>query len=333
MSSGKGNHNNGGLLRKVQKLGASSLIVTLPRDWARRHNVNVGDTIKIYDEGDKLVIAPSNYSAIDRIHVNLSKSSCARHVGRLILCSYVFGYDEMIGESNRIIKGQMLERIARTSTYLHGADLRLTGNNKVIEVSFGDDSLDPRDAISLYGKELSSLLSVLARKLKGYEVEYEGLQDRIRKLAKTNYRMLRVLNKGRAFNSREEKRLKQLLSIGVLLGMAGDTVSKLAELIHLLEPGLKDDEKERLSFILEVAEVATGTLALSINPPSVKKAEDAYWKIKSILDLEEHASELIESATPQYAYLLSHVIDLARLLEVAENVILCMALEEKHANT
>jgi len=37
----------GVIKRKVQRLGASSLIVTLPRDWARSRNLKVGDVVKL----------------------------------------------------------------------------------------------------------------------------------------------------------------------------------------------------------------------------------------------------------------------------------------------
>lgn len=327
------NGSNGSLSRKVQKLGASSLIVTLPRNWARRHNVNVGDMVRIYDEGDRLIIAPSGGDLKDRLHVNLSRSTCHKHVGRLVLCSYVFGYDEVIGESNRIIKGALLDRIAKTSSYLHGADVRLTNNSKVLEIEFEEDHEDPITLVAMHGKAMSRMLGAMSRFLREGEVSREAIRKETVELIKINYRMLRLLNKQKPFNSREEKRIRQLLSAGALLGIAGDAVSKLTDLIFTMAVELRDDERERLSFILEVAEIATATLASSLQSMSVKKAEDAYWKIKTILDLEENSHELVAEATPQYAYLLSRIIEVARLLEVAENVFICMALEEKHLNS
>ena len=145
-----------------------------------------------------------------------------------------------------------------------------------------------------------------------------------------NYRILRLLNKMKPMNHREEKRVKQLSAALSLLGIVADASLKLISLLRRMSGNLTSDERERLSFLLELAEIATATIVSSVEPPSIKKAEDAYWKIKNILDLEDHIPEIISDSTPQYAYLLSRIIEIARILEVAENVLLCMALTEKH---
>ncbi len=321
---------NGSLSRKVQKLGASSLIVTLPRSWTKRHNVNVGDLVTIYDEGDRLVIAPSGEQPKDRLYASLSKSSCMKHVGRLVLCSYIFGYDVVIGESNRIIKGEPLDRIARTSSYLHGAEIRLSNNNKMLEIIFTGREDNVEELIQIFGKRISQIFGTMSRYLKGEAGDLDDIANEYTSIMRMNYRILRSLNKMKPMDRKSEKRVKQLYSAVSTLGMAADAAISLASLLQKMSSELDSDERDRLAFLLELAEIATATIVASLNPASVKKAEDAYWKIRNILDLEENSHELIAGVTPQYAYILSRIIEIARLLEVAENILLCIALSEKH---
>ncbi|NOZ30831.1 MAG: AbrB family transcriptional regulator, partial [Crenarchaeota archaeon] len=96
---------------------------------------------------------------------------------------------------------------------------------------------------------------------------------------------------------------------------------------------LKPSEKQRLAFLLQILEVAVSTVVLSLEPPSVKKAEESYWKVRSILDLEGNIREIVENDTPAFTYLLAKIIDIARIIDIAENVILCHALITKFNET
>jgi len=40
-----------GTVRKVQRLGGSSLIITLPKQWAKKLGIKVGDEIQVVEDG------------------------------------------------------------------------------------------------------------------------------------------------------------------------------------------------------------------------------------------------------------------------------------------
>ncbi|MFB6211741.1 MAG: AbrB/MazE/SpoVT family DNA-binding domain-containing protein, partial [Halobacteriales archaeon] len=45
--------------RKVQLAGGSTFTVSLPQEWGTTHEIKKGDTIYLYQDRDRLIIAPS----------------------------------------------------------------------------------------------------------------------------------------------------------------------------------------------------------------------------------------------------------------------------------
>ena len=45
-------------IRKVQKLGTSSLVVTLPKEWAKRVGIEPGDSVYVIEDGSQLRLLP-----------------------------------------------------------------------------------------------------------------------------------------------------------------------------------------------------------------------------------------------------------------------------------
>jgi len=88
--------------RKVQRLGASSLIVTLPKEWARRNGVDVGDTVSLIDAGDRLILLPGGSNKDIVVKFDGRHRRVVKHVGRLTICGFIFGQDKIIVESPRV---------------------------------------------------------------------------------------------------------------------------------------------------------------------------------------------------------------------------------------
>jgi len=322
---------NGGILsRKIQRLGASSLIVTLPKDWARRNKVKVGDILKIFDDGDKLIIAPNGNLPRISLNMNLSHYSVERHAPRLVLCSYTFGYDGVKFNSNKNIKDQIIERLRRVEKILEGTRIEIYNKHEV-SVDFDYEGENIFEILIEYGKNISRILNKLSSYIEGKIVfDKAELDDEYDMLQKMNYKLLRTANKAHVIDMQEDRQARYLASASNLIGLVNDSVYKLGVDILYMSDLLSESEKVRLSFLLQVLEVAVSTVVRSINPPSVKKAEESYWKVRSILDLEGNLREVVENDSAAFAYLLAKIIDTARIIEIAENVILCHALITKY---
>ena len=119
--------------RKVQRLGGSSLIITLPKQWARRLGIKVGDEIEVVESGGKLLIQPKDPRAESRastVTIRFNGIAKAAGVGTLVDCAFLHGYSRV----EILIKG------------LSDADIRrltaeLADNRKVASVERSSDRL------------------------------------------------------------------------------------------------------------------------------------------------------------------------------------------------
>jgi phosphate uptake regulator len=95
--------------RKVQKVGHSTMTVSLPSDWAKQHNINPGDAVLVTREKDgTLKIVPGQFAQIEEIREYTVNADACNEKGmleRIIVGSYILGFDIIkIISSNRIEK-------------------------------------------------------------------------------------------------------------------------------------------------------------------------------------------------------------------------------------
>lgn len=107
---------NGEILesRKVQKVGYSTLTISLPSEWAKRNNINPGDLIFIAPERDgTLKIMPGNITRKEEAEEHIINVDACNEKGmleRIIVGSYILGRDVIrIVSSNRIEKSYVEE--------------------------------------------------------------------------------------------------------------------------------------------------------------------------------------------------------------------------------
>ncbi|MGC8572508.1 MAG: AbrB/MazE/SpoVT family DNA-binding domain-containing protein [Caldisphaera sp.] len=120
--------------RRIQRLGGSSLIVTLPKQWAKKLGLKVGDELMILEEGDHLKLIPSDNRAVIKAEtVSIKYNGIAKIAGPKIIsdCAYIHGYKKLIIN----VKG--LDE-ATFSQLVKG----LNENDKVENVTEGIDSLE-----------------------------------------------------------------------------------------------------------------------------------------------------------------------------------------------
>jgi len=81
-------------MRRVQRLGTSSLVVTLPKEWVRRVGLKPGDAVLVVIEGSSVRIIPSGAGeeVYRRLEVEADKIGDIG-VSRLISCAYVSHVD------------------------------------------------------------------------------------------------------------------------------------------------------------------------------------------------------------------------------------------------
>ncbi len=327
--SGNSKSNGHLFYRKIQRLGASSLIVTLPKEWAKRHGIKYGDVLTLFDEGDKLVIAPNNTRNMISLEFSLNHTHVERHANRLVLCSYVFGFDEVRFISSKNIRKEQYEKIKKMEFILPNVEVRYDKNE--ISVKLGRRNENLVDRLIEYGRLISKLFADYVSLLAGQRIlTRRELEVRYEHLMRINYLLLRTANSVKSYNKMHERKCRYMVSASNLIGIIADSAYKLGlDLITMLDH-LSEDEKERLAFLLQILEVAISTTVLSVKPPSVRKSEESYMKVSYILSMEGDLAEVVSNSSPAFAYFLAKILEIARIVEIAEHIMLCNALIEKY---
>jgi len=101
--------------RKVQKVGYSTLTVSLPSDWVKRKNIKPGDLVFIVPEVDgTLRIVPSDLARREEAEeyvINADACDEKRLLERLIVGSYILGRDVIRMTSTNRIKSECVAEV------------------------------------------------------------------------------------------------------------------------------------------------------------------------------------------------------------------------------
>lgn len=150
--------------RRVQKLGGSSLIVTLPKSWAKKLGLDVGDTLVIVDEGSHLKIFPLDSSMIqvaETIRLKVPQHLLETGLTHLIECLYVKGYKRFIAQlpqsesSKTVLK--LIEE-AKRNPKVRNVNV---GFNEIVVSFDGVEAENPLRFIKQYNTKIQELMDVV----------------------------------------------------------------------------------------------------------------------------------------------------------------------------
>ena len=317
------------IVRKVQRLGASSLTITIPKEWAKRHGIGVGDSVLVLDDGDKLIILADNDDALNTFYYSARHSKLIKHIGKLNLCNYIGGARRIVIEPLRpSITREIIERIGRTFKYAPSVYI-VKGSDGTIVLDMNEKSEDPLDLIQAYNNLMSDLFSAVTRILRDGEGDVGD--DLYESLIRLSYKIVRSTNTNKIRIASNEVVANQLMVISVLLGVLAEKLYLFAKTVSQLRSRLRSDEVERLLLLTQMLEVATVTALSSLSQTSVKKIEESYWKIQSIKELENSLNDILNSASNAFTFLVAQILDITTVLYMTENMMLCYTINNKYA--
>jgi len=114
--------------RKIQKVGGSTLSVSLPKDWLKHTGVKVGDTVYLNYGGDgSLRIFSENLrrkqNTLSEYHINCNFTMDPNLLERLIVGSYMLGRDTIKIFSSTRISGEQIEEVRNIARRLVGLSI------------------------------------------------------------------------------------------------------------------------------------------------------------------------------------------------------------------
>ncbi|MCA1812858.1 MAG: phosphate uptake regulator PhoU [Halobacteriales archaeon] len=117
--------------RKVQKVGASTLSVSLPKDWVERWGVRKGDVVLIDTVKDGSLRVTSSKSGEgeprqdQEFVVNADLCDEAGLLGRIVVGNYVVGRDVIVIRSKTRLKSQHIAEVREAVSKLHGLGIMM----------------------------------------------------------------------------------------------------------------------------------------------------------------------------------------------------------------
>lgn len=305
--------------RKLQRLGASSLVVTLPHTWIEAHGLKAGDVVYIVDEGDRLRIVPSSKSDSRGSYVfEAYRLVMPQLVSMALTCLYV----NNINEVSLDLKGMgdaALQALKSASMRLLGLELlELEKDKALMRVVLDDSKADPKHAIKGLGTSVSTIADLLRQAAEGQPPSDEQVEIATNDLIKYQHLIMRYVV-GSMTSGSAEGSLQGTIVGTALMGVIGNV---LLDAVRLTKSwGLRSKT---------VAEVASQIRDLSplvgamVAQPSVKRLHEVAMSALATSGAVE--GYMSTTKDPREAAVLAKVDDAIKTMMITFMTILCGAV-------
>jgi phosphate uptake regulator len=276
--------------RKVQKVGYSTLSVSIPMQWAKKTGVKKGDIVFISEENDgALRITPEPNKTEDAnihvVHVDMCDNT--KVLARVIVGNYVLGRNLVRVESERRLMREQIEAIRGVTQRLLGIGIIEESDRHLLLQC----SIDPKNfPLQTVIKRLNVITSIM------FKESMDALMDRDMELAKDAiareheadtifWLLVRLLSSAQqsrvvseAIGIVDPMEVMEYNQIAWYLEMIGDRIQTIAKSILALEERRTDDEEElfeRLSQIGLIVYTMFDQAMKSVFDGDIKVASDA----------------------------------------------------------
>ena len=302
-------------MRRLQKVGYSTLSVSIPSDFAKDLGLHAGDNMLVREEADgtlRLIPAVSA-KRVSKASIKADQVDGEDLIPKLIIGCYALGYDtiEVVGKD--ALNESTVDQAVKTMRRLRGLEVVESQLNKVVAQSFMDPTKFPVDSLIkrlqiLVGRSLGNVIEALETGTTGRLNEVRRIQDEVDELYWLIVRQLLV-----ALNRRE---IAAEIGIESPLHASGDRVTaKTLEqigsvILDLAEEIVRQKGKGatierrvliRIEKLARKAQESFNTTVESLLTPDIKLIERSMGLVNGTLEMEsEITHELLESG--EYAY-------------------------------
>jgi len=302
-------------MRRLQKVGYSTLSVSIPSDFAKDLGLHAGDNMLVREEADGTVrlIPAVSAKRVSKASIKADQVDGEDLIPKLIIGCYALGYDtiEVVGKDG--LNESTVDKAVKTMRRLRGLEVVESQRNKVVAQSFMDPTKFPVDSLIkrlqiLVGRSLGNVIEALEAGTTGRLNEVRRIQDEVDELYWLIVRQLLV-----ALNRRE---IAAEIGIESPLHASGDRVTAKTleqigsvivdlaeEIVRQKGKGAKIERRVlvRIEKLARKAQESFNTTVESLLTPDIKLIERSMGLVNGTLEMEsEITHELLESG--EYAY-------------------------------
>jgi Phosphate uptake regulator len=305
--------------RKVQKLGSSSLFITLPKKWINKWSIKPGDKVilEALDDGSLRLIAEKVKSNAGKKTILVDADSLKQPLINIIPCLYILGFDEIVFETKKDFTKKDFEDVLYISKHLVGAEVVENSEKKIkLECLLDTEKVGVESLLRRILNIISKRIDEVSKFLTNFNTTHQiGItnNDDLRKI----YLMLlrRIIgNKYQSSSTEYYRNSFILLNISILTNI-DYIVSKISELRGNFDvsPSQTDTLKSIFTSINDVLD----EIVMSVLFPSVKRISNGFNLISQI---RQNLLKIKDSLPSSFNLYLE---DLVNLLENALNNSMC----------
>jgi len=281
--------------RKVQKVGYSTLSVSLPMNWTKKMGIHKGDLVFLSEESDGTLLLnaePNKMEDSALCIVDVDQCDNTRVLDKVIVGNYVLGRNLIRVESSRRLMREQIETIRKATQRLLGIGIIEESDQHLLLQC----SIDPKNfPISTVIQRLYVITSIMFKEALNslVEADMELAKDATTREheADTMHRLIaRLLS-----SAQQSRNIAESIGIGDpmeivyynmiawFLEMIGDRVNSLAYNVINLNQSEEDRENELIEWLSQI-----GLIVFTMFDKAVKSIFDGNVKIASdAVDLRE----------------------------------------------
>ncbi len=163
-------------LRKLQFIGGSSFMVSIPKKWVEENKLKSGDKVAVNTFENQIIISPPRISEkefLKKATIRDLPQTNSNFLRRFIYALYIQGFDEIVIISDKSTK--IIGKISEIIWSLIGMEIIDSSGNKIVMRCLNDPSFDIHSV-------LSRLVQIIVDMLEGLEVilqeeDFSTVQD------------------------------------------------------------------------------------------------------------------------------------------------------------
>ncbi|MBO8182874.1 MAG: phosphate uptake regulator PhoU [Archaeoglobus sp.] len=246
-------------VRKLQLVGRTSYMVSIPKEWISKYRLKQGDEIILQEHEEFVIIKPSQKEREEiRVEVDRIPSYDKTSLKRLLSSVYSLGVDRVVLQHENI--GKHITEVSEISHKFIGMEVLDHTNNSIVLHIFTIPDFDVVTIIKRMHQILSGILNEIKRNLFTRELEtVEIVNDKINRYKEDFNRFyllaIRLVNRRmREIPISEWDELRFMLGARMIAKFYEEIADTLRVLSYYLWEHSIDVRKEIHGFIVELGE-------------------------------------------------------------------------------
>lgn len=317
-----------GEFRKVQRLGSSSLIITLPKSWVKLVGLKPGDTVYISIEGTALKVIPSTTiggggSADTVANISIKDYTDLGDLWRTLWCIYIMGSPSVELKMGSI-DSKTVMLLKDLASRLVGLNILWSGGDSVrVDVMVDMSKFDVKTTIKTLVNDLISAIDLLEKSVRG-----ENVVDEVMSVRNDAYRTQAIIERhlvsSYSASSRGSWENSSLLIAATMVGLLIADIVDMA--LFVSNNRIPPRDSDMLAGILGELRNLVAPLGGILSSPSRRRSREVMGRIGAVQNSLSDSLAKVESK--EAAVIIGRFMDFLTMVKTIVNIAFCVASKD-----